>query len=196
VEINEKLLIWRRFFSDSDYITGVVNQTSFGSRTLWGNNRQEPYLIHVLRDWSPFSAFSAKINYVEVPLGLDWLTPYWACTNSLNEIKYVALKIRTLLNIFARAVLWPPLLYIIKVWLVNDKLERVWKEAVVAKCFGTVPAFTCRDWETRRKNSRRDSRSRGRDLKPGPLEHDVRYYLFRKLNETDKYILWFERKSS
>jgi hypothetical protein len=36
---------------------------------------------------------------------------------------------------------------------VNDKLEMVWKEAVVAWLYGTIPAFSWRDWENHEKVS-------------------------------------------
>jgi hypothetical protein len=56
-------------------------------------------------------------------------------------------------------------------WQVSDKLERIWKEAVVAKFEGTIPTFATRDWAEPRKTYQ-DNWSPDRDLNPGPSEYE------------------------
>jgi hypothetical protein len=57
-----------------------------------------------------------------------------------------------------------------KRWYVNDELEGIWKEAVMALFEGTTTAFARKNT----KNLNQESLSPGRYLNPGPHEYEAR----------------------
>jgi hypothetical protein len=56
---------------------------------------------------------------------------------------------------------------------VNDELERMWKQAVIAEVSGTIPEFFLESLRKTTLNLSQDSRSPVRDLISGPPKYEV-----------------------
>jgi hypothetical protein len=63
---------------------------------------------------------------------------------------------------------------------VNDELERMWKEAPVAK-FKMLSQHLLGGTEENHENLNQDSQSPGRDLNPGPPEYEAEMLTTRPL---------------